>query len=88
VSSLYHNLLVIPSLGLRSTQPRTETSTRILPGGKGRPERKADNLTAMREPTVSKIRSLYVSQPYNLSSIPLCSVGDVSGADFAADIRR
>jgi hypothetical protein len=31
------------ALGL--TQPLTEMSTRNLPGGKGRPERKADNLT-------------------------------------------
>jgi hypothetical protein len=29
-----------------STQPLTEMSTRNLPGGKGRPERRADNLTA------------------------------------------
>jgi hypothetical protein len=30
-----------------STQPLTETSTRNLPGSKGRPAHKADNLTAM-----------------------------------------
>jgi hypothetical protein len=30
----------------------TEMSTRNLPGGKGWPERKADNLTAICEPTV------------------------------------
>jgi hypothetical protein len=30
----------------------TEMSTRNLPGGKGRPAHKADNLTAMCEPTV------------------------------------
>jgi hypothetical protein len=29
-----------------STQPLTEMSTRNLPGGKGRPARGADNLTA------------------------------------------
>jgi hypothetical protein len=34
---------------LGSTQPLTEISTRNLPGGKGRPERKADNLTAICE---------------------------------------
>jgi hypothetical protein len=33
-----------------STQPLTEMSTRNLPGGKGRPARKADNLTAICEP--------------------------------------
>jgi hypothetical protein len=30
---------------LRSTQPLTEMSTRNLPGNKGRPARKANNLT-------------------------------------------
>jgi hypothetical protein len=30
-----------------TTQPLTEMSTRNLPGGKGRPSRKADNLTAI-----------------------------------------
>jgi hypothetical protein len=33
-----------------STQPPTEMSTRDLRGGKGRPARKADNLTAISEP--------------------------------------
>jgi hypothetical protein len=37
---------------LESTQPVTEMSTRNLPGGKGRPVRKADNLTAIYVPTV------------------------------------
>jgi hypothetical protein len=32
--------------------PLTEMSTRNLPGGKGRPARKADNLTAISEPIV------------------------------------
>jgi hypothetical protein len=40
------------SLALGSTQPLTEMSTRNLPGGKGRPARKADNLTAICEPIV------------------------------------
>jgi hypothetical protein len=35
-----------------STQRVTEMSTRNLPGGKGRPARKADNLTAVCEPFV------------------------------------
>jgi hypothetical protein len=35
-----------------STQPLTEMSTRNLPEGKERPERKADNITAICEPTV------------------------------------
>jgi hypothetical protein len=32
-------------MALESTQPLTEMSTRNLPGGKGRPARKSDNLT-------------------------------------------
>jgi hypothetical protein len=39
-------------MALGSTQPLTEMSTRILPGGKGRPVRKADNFTAISEPIV------------------------------------
>jgi hypothetical protein len=37
---------------LGSTQALTEISTRNLPEGKGRPARKADNRTAICEPTV------------------------------------
>jgi hypothetical protein len=37
------------TMALGSTQPLTEMSTRNLPGGKGRSERKADNLTAICE---------------------------------------
>jgi hypothetical protein len=39
------------TMGLGSTQPLTEMSTRNLPGGKGRPARKAD-LTAICEEIV------------------------------------
>jgi hypothetical protein len=35
-----------------STQPLTEMSTKILPAGKGRLARKADNLTAICEQIV------------------------------------
>jgi hypothetical protein len=45
-------------MALGSTQPLTETSIRNTPGGKrvvGRPARKADNLTAICEPTVQKM---------------------------------
>jgi hypothetical protein len=35
-----------------STQPLTEMSTRSLPGGKGLPAHKADNLTAICEPII------------------------------------
>jgi hypothetical protein len=38
-----------------STQPLTEMSTRNLPGGKGRPMRKADKLTAICE-LIKKLR--------------------------------
>jgi hypothetical protein len=37
-------------MALGSTQPLTEMSTRNLPGGKGWPASKADNLTDIREP--------------------------------------
>jgi hypothetical protein len=40
------------TMALESTQPLTEMSTRNLPGGKERPARKADNLTAISEPIV------------------------------------
>jgi hypothetical protein len=42
-------------MALGSNQPLTEVSTRNLPGGKGRPARKADNLTAICEPIVCKM---------------------------------
>jgi hypothetical protein len=35
------------TMALGSTQPLTEMSTRNLPGGKGWPARKVDNLTAV-----------------------------------------
>jgi hypothetical protein len=46
--------LILPAAirHLGSTKPLTEMSIRIPPGGKGRPARKADNLTAIYEPTV------------------------------------
>jgi hypothetical protein len=40
------------SMAVESAQPLTEVSTRNFPGGKGRPARKADNLTAICEPIV------------------------------------
>jgi hypothetical protein len=40
------------TMALGSTQPLTEMSTRNLSGGKGRPAREADNLTAICEPIV------------------------------------
>jgi hypothetical protein len=40
------------TMALGSTQPLTKMSTRNTPGVKGRPARKADNLTAICEPIV------------------------------------
>jgi hypothetical protein len=40
------------NMALGSTQSVTEMSTRNLPGSKGWPARKADNLTAICEPIV------------------------------------
>jgi hypothetical protein len=40
------------TMALGSTEPLIEMSTRNLPGGKARPERGADNLTAICEPIV------------------------------------
>jgi hypothetical protein len=40
------------TMALGSTQPLTEMNTMNLPGGEGRPARKADNLTAVCEPIV------------------------------------
>jgi hypothetical protein len=42
-------------MALESNQPLTEMSTRKLPGGKGWLVCKADNLTAVCEPIVSKM---------------------------------
>jgi hypothetical protein len=41
-----------PTVALGSNQPLTEMSTRNPPEDKGRPTRKADNLTAICEPIV------------------------------------
>jgi hypothetical protein len=50
-------------MALESTQAITDMSARNLPGGKGLPASKADNLTAICEP----VGSLDFSQPYGPS---------------------
>jgi hypothetical protein len=60
------------TMALGSTQPLTEMSTRNLPGCKGRPARKADNLTAICEPIVWKMW-----HPRRLTT--LCSSRPVTG---------
>jgi hypothetical protein len=40
------------TMALGPAQPRTEMSTRNLPGDKRRPVHKADNVTAISEPVV------------------------------------
>jgi hypothetical protein len=42
-------------MALGSTHPLTDMSTRNIPGGKGRPVHKAENLTAICEPIVYKM---------------------------------
>jgi hypothetical protein len=44
------------TMALGSTELVTEMISRNLPGGKGRPARKVDNLTAIYEPNVQKMR--------------------------------
>jgi hypothetical protein len=63
-------------MSLGSTQPLTEISTRNIPGGKERPARKSDNLTAICEPVSRlsrKCGSLNVSQLYG-SSWPIIRI--------------
>jgi hypothetical protein len=42
-------ILLDGAMALGSNQPLGKVSTKNLPGGKGRPERKANNLTAICE---------------------------------------
>jgi hypothetical protein len=47
-----HKTSYIRQIEIHTTEPLTELNIRDLPGGKGRPALKADNLTAICEPTV------------------------------------
>jgi hypothetical protein len=55
-------------MALGSTQPLTEMSTRNVTGGKGRPARKGNKLTAICQPIVeTKVGSLDLSESYGPS---------------------
>jgi hypothetical protein len=61
-------------MALGSTQPITEMDTRNIPGGKGRPARKADNITAICGGRLSRIcGSFDVSQTHR-SPRPLTGI--------------
>jgi hypothetical protein len=55
-------------MALGSTHPLTEMSTSNIPGGKGRPARRADNLTAICEPIVYKMW-----EPQHLITLWVCT---------------
>jgi hypothetical protein len=55
-------------MALGSIQPLTEMSTRNLPGGKGRPARKAD-LTSICEPTVENVGASTSHDPMDLRGL-------------------
>jgi hypothetical protein len=60
-------------MGLGTTQPLTENSTRVLSGGKVRPERKANNLTAICEPIVYKnVEAATSHNPMGLHGLLQC----------------
>jgi hypothetical protein len=54
-------------MALGKAQPLTDMSTRDLPGGKGRPERKADNLTILCQPNVKE--NMVVSTSHNPAAL-------------------
>jgi hypothetical protein len=56
-------------MAMGSTQPLNGMSTRNLPGGKGRPARKSDSLTAVCEPIVQKMW-----EPRHLTTVGLHSL--------------
>jgi hypothetical protein len=56
------------TMSLWSTKPLTEMSTRNILGGRGRPARRADNLTAICEPIVYKMW-----EPQHLTTLWVCS---------------
>jgi hypothetical protein len=51
------------------TQPLTEMSTRNLPGGKGRPARKADKFTALCELTLENVGASTSHNPMGLHGL-------------------
>jgi hypothetical protein len=60
-------------MALESIQPLTKMNTKILPGGKERLARKADNLTAICEPIC--LENVEASTSHN----PICLHGLLQG---------
>jgi hypothetical protein len=56
-------------MAVGSTQPLTEMSTRNLSGGKGRPDRGADYLTAIFEPIVENVGASTSHNPMGLHGL-------------------
>jgi hypothetical protein len=67
-------------MALGSTQSLTEMSTRHLPGGKGRPARKADNFTDICEPIIERkwepqrLTTLWASTAYYRESLTIIKI--------------
>jgi hypothetical protein len=84
-------------MALGSTQPLTEMSTKNLPGGKGRPAREADHLTAICEMEASTPhnpmalhrllqRQFYLS-PYLYHQVECFNANFVTNFQFASNIH-
>jgi hypothetical protein len=52
-------------MALGSTKPLIGRSTRNLPGGKGRPARETDNLTAICQPILYLVENVAASTSHN-----------------------
>jgi hypothetical protein len=56
-------------MGLGLTRPPTEMSNRNLPGSKERPARKAENLTAICDPTLENVGASTSHNPMGLHGL-------------------
>jgi hypothetical protein len=56
-------------MALGSNEPLTEMSTRNLPGGKGRPARKADNFAISRADCLENVGASMSPNPMDLHSL-------------------